>query len=97
MKDLESRLEYWTLNIVEPRDNKSNEVFWEELTMICGPDGYEREQRSRDCCNLGVFFKKGKSKSGGRVWLERVIWKQGGRERWETTNGKITNWLLKKR
>lgn len=80
MKNLESRLEYWTLNIVEPRDNKSNEVFWEELTMICGPDGYEREQRSRDCCSLGVFFKKRKKRKRGKS-LTRESNMETGRKR----------------
>lgn len=34
------------MNIFEPGSGKSNAVFWEELTMICGPVA-EKEQRSR--------------------------------------------------
>jgi len=49
------------LNVFEPGSGKSNAVFWEELTMICGPVA-EKEQRSRDSYSLGVKKKK---KGGG--------------------------------
>ena len=41
MKGLESQADVpcYPLNVFQLGGNKSNAVFWEELTMVCGLDG----------------------------------------------------------